>query len=101
MEDSMQVTWGKLVYNIEQGKQVNLLLIWLLKLMFYAHTIPYWCGKERVMKAQDFIECNYQELLNKHSFQGGVGLINAALNLVSRLFQFFLQGYAMIHAMLH
>ena len=41
------------------------------------------------MMAQDLIECNYQELLNKNSFQGGAGLTNAALNLVSCLFQFF------------
>ena len=38
-----------------------------------------------------------KELLNKNSFRGGAGLINVALNLVSCLFQFFLQGYAMIH----
>ena len=49
------------------------------------------------MMAQDLIECNYQQLHNKNSFQGGGGLINAALNLVSCLFQFLLQVYAMIH----
>ena len=38
-----------------------------------------------------------KELLNKNSFWGGAGLINAALNLVSYLFQFLFQFYAMIH----